>query len=576
MADPHTGTKLVGKYRLIAELGRGGMADVYLAVMEGAGGFHKLQVIKKLRPQLVDEADFLAMFLDEARLAARLNHPNVVQTLEVGCDGNQHFIAMEHLDGQPLHVLLSRAARRRPLPLAMHVRILSDALAGLQHAHELMDFDGTPLHVVHRDVSPHNIFVTYEGQVKVVDFGIAKAASTLNETRTGILKGKITYMAPEQACGASVDLRADLFSVGVMLWEALAGRRMWQGLQEMQILHRLANAQLPSVRATNPSVPPALERICEKALAILPSDRYESAAAMQVEIERYLENAGLLVLPKDIGRFGSDLFQDKRAELRTAIEHQLRELSLSHRGSSSSVPVTRLETRPSSHPSVSRFLVPDSVPPPASSLAGVLMPRDAASLYQEGSLVTRLEQPSLFEKNLSGLSMHPEALKSKRFWMGATVVFALLLASMFGWSLYSRYAFAQKTTPSVVALAPVAGDPSTVHGLEVELPVPVPNTAPVSITIQASPPEAQLFFDDTPLAANPYRAKFPRTGTTHRIRAEAPGFIGKTEMVTLADELLECTLLLEREKPAVKPRSIPGPSGRRPSSSHLHEDPWSR
>ena len=176
-----------GKYSLIAELGHGGMADVFLAVQQGQAGFNKLVVIKRLRETFADDPEFVAMLLDEARLAARLNHPNVVQTNEVGQVGRHHFIAMEYLEGQPLHRINHRSAKKGGVPLVYQARICADVLAGLHHAHELQEFDGTPLGVVHRDVTPHNIFLTYSGQVKVVDFGIAKAVGRSAETRTGVV-----------------------------------------------------------------------------------------------------------------------------------------------------------------------------------------------------------------------------------------------------------------------------------------------------------------------------------------------------------------------------------------------------
>ena len=216
-----------GRYRLIAELGRGGMATVFLAVTEGAMGinFNKLVVLKRLREHVADDPEFVTMLMDEARIAARLNHPNVVQTLEVDKAEGEPFLAMEYLDGQPLHRILSRD--RATFPLAMFLAVLADVLSGLHHAHELADFDGTPLNIVHRDVTPHNVFVTYNGQVKVVDFGIAKAEGRASETKHGVVKGKVSYMAPEQARSGMLDRRTDVFAVGVMLFEACTRRRMW-------------------------------------------------------------------------------------------------------------------------------------------------------------------------------------------------------------------------------------------------------------------------------------------------------------------------------------------------------------
>src|SRR5262245_45560386 len=210
--SPGPEVSTIGKYQLIANLGHGGMADVYLSVVHGPVGFNKLTVIKRLRPSLAEEQEFLAMFLDEARLAARLNHPNVVQTNEVAEIEGQYYIAMEYLDGQPLNRILTRAQKAGTLPRELLIRVVADCLAGLHYAHELADYDGSPLGVVHRDASPHNIFVTYDGQTKVVDFGIAKAATRSAETRGGVLKGKVAYMAPEQARSGEVDRRSDVFA----------------------------------------------------------------------------------------------------------------------------------------------------------------------------------------------------------------------------------------------------------------------------------------------------------------------------------------------------------------------------
>src|ERR1700761_3781049 len=251
----------LGKYRLIAELGHGGMAEVYLAVVRGPAGFNKLGVIKQIRPQLAAGPGVLGMFLDEAKLAARLSHPNVVQTNEVGQEGDTHFLMMEYLDGQPLNRITQRLGKRGGLPLHMHLQIIVDLLGGLHYAHELTDYDGTPLGVVHRDITPHNVFVTYEGQVKVVDFGIAKAMNSSSETRTGVLKGKVAYMAPEQARGERVDRRADIFSVGVLLWEAVTGRRLWKGVPDITILQRLLNGDIPTPKSVKPDVDDKLEAI---------------------------------------------------------------------------------------------------------------------------------------------------------------------------------------------------------------------------------------------------------------------------------------------------------------------------
>ncbi|MEP7122408.1 MAG: serine/threonine-protein kinase [Byssovorax sp.] len=323
MATPDTGAGGFGKYRLIAELGHGGMAEVFLAIASGPAGFNKLVVLKQIRDQLADDPEFLAMFLDEARLAARLNHPNVVQTNEVGEDGRRYFIAMEYLEGQPLNRIVQRLAKDGRLALPMHVRILIDALAGLHYAHELADFDGTSLQVVHRDATPHNIFVTYAGQVKVVDFGIAKALGSSSETRAGVLKGKVSYMAPEQALGERVDRRADVFAVGIMLWEALAGRRPFKGHNDVVILQKLVAGEIPSPGTVRDDIPELLEAICMKALAHDREERYATAEDMQRALEAALEKLGERPQLRDVGDLVAKTFADERLRIRGVIEAQM-------------------------------------------------------------------------------------------------------------------------------------------------------------------------------------------------------------------------------------------------------------
>jgi serine/threonine-protein kinase len=240
----------IGKYRLIAELARGGMGNVYLAALQGPGGFNKLVAVKELKPDLADDDTYVSMFLEEARLAARLIHSNIVQTNEVGSEGKHHFMVMEFLDGRALHRVGRRLTDTGRLSVGSHLRILGEALRGLQYAHDLCDFDGQPLGIVHRDVSPLNVFVTFDGQVKVLDFGIAKTVDSALHTATGVLKGRVAYMAPEQAWGNKVDRRADVYSAGVMLWEAAAGRRLWPKMSEVEILaHGLREGPPSSTRS---------------------------------------------------------------------------------------------------------------------------------------------------------------------------------------------------------------------------------------------------------------------------------------------------------------------------------------
>ena len=248
-----------------------------------------------------------------------MNHPNVVRTYEVLARGAEATIAMEYLDGQPLTRVMNRLRGTDELSVPLRLRILMSVLAGLEHAHTLTDLDGKSLEVVHRDVSPHNVFVTYDGQVKLVDFGVAKTLAASHHTRPGALKGKLAYMAPEQLQPVEVDRRADLFSVGVMLWEMLAGKRMWQGMNELQIVSQLA-AGLPfPPLPLDAGIPAGLDSICEQALHPNPQYRYQTAAEMEEDLERVL--VGLEDShARSLGRVVSQAFAAERAERQGLIE----------------------------------------------------------------------------------------------------------------------------------------------------------------------------------------------------------------------------------------------------------------
>ena len=340
----------LGKYRLIVRLAQGGMGDVYLAAYKGPGGFHKLVIIKELRSAFVEDESSLAMFLDEARLAARLSHQNVVQTNEVACEDSRHFMVMEYLQGKPFHQVLNRLILSGKLPWHLRVHVLCEALKGLHYAHELRDFDGTALSVVHRDFTPHNIFVTYEGVVKVLDFGIAKAVDS-QETRAGVIKGKAAYMSPEQASGDTIDRRADIYSAGVIFWECITGRRMFPNLSEVQILLQVLKDAPPSPpREVNLAVPEELSDICMRALSRSREDRYETAEQMRLAIEEFLDRQNLRVTPAQIGDILQAAFREEREQLQNVVDAAMRDFRAETGGSSdiaiASEPITHSTIRP--------------------------------------------------------------------------------------------------------------------------------------------------------------------------------------------------------------------------------------
>jgi serine/threonine protein kinase len=319
----------LGRYLVIAELGRGGMAEVYLAVARGPSGFSKLVVLKLLRAQFAEEEQFLEMFLAEARLAARLNHPNVIQTYEVSVEGGRQCIVMEYLEGRTLSEAWHGPVAM-PLPLA--VRVLCDALSGLHHAHELTDIDGNPCGLVHRDISPQNIIVTYDGQVKVLDFGIAKANDSAGMTRTGTFKGKVRYAATERISGASeIDRRSDIFSMGVLLWEAAARQRLWSGMGDLAVMHRLASGEaFPPPSSVDPTIPEAIDVICARALSPRPEGRYANAVEMQDALEDYLaSSSSVAITARAVAKFMTDTFATSRERFQRLVDEQLRAVAQS-------------------------------------------------------------------------------------------------------------------------------------------------------------------------------------------------------------------------------------------------------
>lgn len=309
-----------GRYQLLAKLGSGGQADIYLAAALGTLGVDKLVVIKRAKPGLADDAAGLVVFLDEARLALRLNHPNIVHTYEVGEERGVHFIAMEYIEGRSLKELLGdpRAGGFGP---AIWLRVIADALSGLQHAHGLRDYDGTPLDIVHRDISPHNILVSYDGVTKLLDFGIAKASVTSSTTEPDVLKGKAAYMAPEQALG-SIDRRSDVFAMGVVLWEMLAGRRLYEG-EAFAVLQQLVHAPIPRIRGVVPELDEELDELVARALEKEPAARYQSANEMRQAIERYLRKTGQVVREPEVGEAMASAFGDARAEVQAKIQQAM-------------------------------------------------------------------------------------------------------------------------------------------------------------------------------------------------------------------------------------------------------------
>jgi serine/threonine-protein kinase len=292
LLDPNDSKRRLDRYELIGELASGGMATVFLGRLGGVGGFQRFVAIKRLHPHLANEEEFIEMFLDEARLAAGIHHPHVVPILEVGESESGYYLVMEYVEGDTLARLMARAlARAQPIPRPVLIRIVLDALAGLHAAHELLDPHGNPVSLVHRDVSPQNVLVGVDGCSRITDFGVAHAASRLQSTRADRLKGKLAYMAPEQARSGHVDQRADIFAMGVILWEVLASRRLFKAETEAVTLQKVTVDPIPRLGSMVAGLHPAIEAVADKALERNPERRYRTAADMAEALERAAREA---------------------------------------------------------------------------------------------------------------------------------------------------------------------------------------------------------------------------------------------------------------------------------------------
>jgi len=309
----------LGRYRIRGVLGEGGMGRLYVAEQTGIEGFAKIVAVKKILPRLAHSEHFRRLFLDEARVAARLEHPNIVTTYELGEGGGTYFIAMEYLPGEDLESVLARCRTSGPIPIATAAYLAQQCASGLHYAHELRDALGRPSGLVHRDVNPSNIFLTYHGAVKLLDFGVAKASTGNDRTAPGVFKGKYAYCAPEQLAGTGVDGRTDLFSLGIVLWECLTGERLFDKATDAGTIDAVRAMPIVPPSRRRPEVPLALNHITMRALFRDPAHRYQSAAEMSEALDQFLADDHQRPAGKSVGQWLQALFGSERASLKTAI-----------------------------------------------------------------------------------------------------------------------------------------------------------------------------------------------------------------------------------------------------------------
>jgi eukaryotic-like serine/threonine-protein kinase len=567
----------LGKYSLVAEIARGGMGVVYLAQAIGPHGFTKLVVVKQLKPELAEDDKFRDMFLDEARLAARLNHRNIVQTLEVDQDGDRYFFVMEYLEGRTLHSV-SRLKGDKALPVPTILRIICDVLAGLHYAHELADYDGTPLGVVHRDVSPRNVFLTYDGQVKLLDFGVAKSIGHTQETQAGELKGRVPYMAPEHVSEKTIDRRADIFSVGVLLREALTRTRVWEGFSEVEILRDLLLRRIPPLDPDS-GLPEDAVAIIEKAMAPERDDRYRTAHEMRIALEQYVSRIDKSGSFARLGDHISAEFAEQRAQVKSMIEHHvaraedappdvatgdLPTLPLSAPDLHASKPSgasARTAAAPTSSPSrPTRAAVPSSSTP----LSTTTTPTDA----KKSAAITAAAEAVAAPAPPKEISLPPPAPKRG---IGTWIVFTLLFGGL--------------VAGGTAAILSTREPPSSKLPLDLP-PLPVMSEHPkgdepdgateatdtVEVTVHATPPVSQLYVDYVFVGQGPHTAKY-KIGTVHVIRALAPGYVPKSETVTVTSTT-SINLVLEREAGAASAkRPVAPPPPRAPAPAPPSTEP---
>ncbi len=583
----------IAKHEVICLLSEGGMAQVYLGLSRGPANIIKLVVMKLIRAELASDQRFVAMFLDEARLAARLNHPNLVHTYEVLRDAGRYVLTMEYLDGQSLHETLLRIGL--PLfPLEEHLWILTQILAGLQFAHTLPNYDGSPLGIVHRDVSPANTFITYNGDVKLIDFGIAKAAGAVCITQQGTFKGKLNYCSPEQIQGDNPpDARADIFAVGVMLWEAIAGRPLSAGETFAAAAQARLAGREPRIRKVCPSVPADLAEICDRAMALKPADRYLSAADFQRDLERHLEGRPRRAGRMEVGELMRRYWGAERDRMRKLIEEHLLSTKdaesfvqgASARTEGGTQNLTRLgaeRRKPRAaamepakprldDSSASETLAGKVIPPSAVREPEPTLPASPPSLVQEQRREPALpaEPIAVSESPLNdvGVQVRERARKKARkkkspYWWPFIAAAMLFAASFFAVGLWiKRHPRATATHASdLVSSFPSHAKP-TISPRPADLPsptastppspVPAPSTETIHLDIRVTPAGAKLFLDERPVHKNWFRANVPKDNNIHTIRAVTPGYIPFNKSLTFeADVSLD--IHLKGEQPRVR------------------------
>jgi eukaryotic-like serine/threonine-protein kinase len=566
--DPGARSRRFGRYTLIKKLATGGMAEIWLATQKGVADFTRFVVLKKILSHLAEQETFVKMFLDEARTCAQLTHPNIVQIYDLGREANAYFIAMEYIAGENLAAIAWRGVKKQiPLVAPYTAKMVADAAKALHYAHQLRGANGQPLQIVHRDVSPQNILVTYEGEVKVVDFGIAKAASKSEHTKTGMLKGKFSYMSPEQCLGEPLDARADIFALGIVLYELVTGKRLFKHESELMILEMIVKRPIVRPAEAAEGVPPKLDAIIMQALEKAPEARFQTAQEMQIALEEYLRDDPISANSTEISAYMRALFHDKIDEKRrlceAAARNELPALEERTEQSESSPPRARssADGRLAERQPMPSRSTPGAKAAQTSTANGASPPSNAGApkgspsgwISTPGPEATdRAMQLGRFEASAPGSAggtplphqapsaMTAMPMMSTSYVGGYTNV--LEPPQIHGWLIHALIALAAAIVVgavAVLALRPGAEPALLKRG---------------TITLVSRPAGARVFVDDQPLAdvsgkglVTPVELKNLDYGSSYRIRVERSGHKPDERTITMNDKLdrQELTIALE-------------------------------
>jgi len=469
----------LGRYEVVKHLAQGGMAEVFLARATGIEGFERHVVIKRIREEQAHDKMHVQMFLDEARLAASLHHQNIVQVHDIGEEQGEYFFVMEYVHGEDVRKLLTEASSRAErVPLEHAITIVTAAAAGLHHAHEQCGPNRAPLGIVHRDVSPANILVGYDGGVKVADFGVAKAAHRTFETESGARKGKVAYMSPEQCVGQAVDRRSDVFALGIVLYETLTVRRLFKDDNDFLTMTAIVQGKIPLPSTVWPEIPPDLEAIVMKALASSPDDRYATADHMRLALEEFAANLGLRTSTTALADYMKTLFGRRVEPWLVEADEPEMELSIDFDGSGSGIVHAPQAAIGSSAAS------PGIVPPPTAPLARARNRATTEAAKSAEAPAPRWPQAAPVPASPAGVAL-PRSVRRRWRWIagGASAIIVIAIA---------------------ILVASRSGDkPESVPAALIQPALPPAPVAPPPVVVQTPPNEALGSGSDTSTTPDP-------------------------------------------------------------------------